>query len=124
MHVVAWHRRYQDSGPKQASLFLRNIGYSAYVAVLDIHVLTYMSWIGLTDAPLKSVSTIKKYESSETTFIEHSHSLGYAPDHFDIAVWVVVRVAKGGDGRCGNSHAGVRWNGLHTNEFNGPRGSE
>ena len=28
-------------GPQQASLFLRNIGYAASVAALDIHVLTY-----------------------------------------------------------------------------------
>ena len=31
-------------GPKQASLFLRNIGYAANVAVLDVHVLTYKAW--------------------------------------------------------------------------------
>ena len=38
-------------GPKQASLFLRNIGYEKHVAVLDVHVLTYMNWVGLTNAP-------------------------------------------------------------------------
>lgn len=81
-------------GPKQASLFLRNIGYSAHVAVLDIHVLTYMSWVGLTEAPMRSVSTVRKYEVLEDAFIEHANSLGYTPDRFDIAVWVVMRVAK------------------------------
>jgi len=81
-------------GPKQASLFLRNIGYAAHVAVLDVHVLTYMSWIGLTDTPVKSVSTIQKYETLEDAFIAHSCSLGHTPDRFDLAVWVVVKVAK------------------------------
>ena len=81
-------------GPKQASLFLRNIGYAAHVAVLDIHVLTYMSWIGLTDTPVKSVSSVREYETLEDAFIGHSCSLGYAPDRFDLAVWVVVKVAK------------------------------
>jgi len=81
-------------GPKQASLFLRNIGYADRVAVLDVHVLTYMSWVGLTDTPLKSVSTIRKYETLEDSFIAHSHSFGYTPDRFDLAVWVVVKVAK------------------------------
>lgn len=81
-------------GPKQASLFLRNIGYAAHVAILDIHILTYMSWIGLTDAPIKSVSTLRKYEALEDAFIEHSCSFGYTPDRFDLAVWVVVKVAK------------------------------
>ena len=81
-------------GPKQASLFLRNIGYAKNVAVLDVHVLTYMSWVGLTDAPIKSVSTVRKYETLENSFIEHASSLGFTPDQFDLAVWVVVRVAK------------------------------
>ena len=81
-------------GPKQASLFLRNIGYVANVAVLDVHVLTYMSWVGLTDTLVKSVSTIRKYETLEDSFIKHSYSFGYTPDRFDLAVWVVVKVAK------------------------------
>ena len=81
-------------GPKQASLFLRNIGYGAYVAVLDVHVLTYMNWVGLTDALVKSVSTVRKYETLEDSFIKHSYSFGYTPDRFDLAVWVVVKVAK------------------------------
>ncbi len=81
-------------GPKQASLFLRNIGYAAHVAVLDIHVLTYMSWVGLTKAPIRAVPTVRKYEALEDAFIEHAYSFGYTPDRFDLAVWVVVKVAK------------------------------
>lgn len=81
-------------GPKQASLFLRNIGYATHVAVLDVHVLTYMSWVGLTNMSVKSVSTVRKYEKLEDSFIKHSDSFGYTPDRFDLAVWVVVKVAK------------------------------
>lgn len=81
-------------GPKQASLFLRNIGYTTHVAVLDIHVMTYMNWVGLTDELVKSISTVKKYEMLEDSFIDHSYSFGYTPDRFDLAVWVVVKVAK------------------------------
>lgn len=81
-------------GPKQASLFLRNIGYTAQVAVLDVHVLTYMDWIGLTPSPVKTVRTMHQYEMLEAAFIKHSCSSGFSPDHFDLAVWVVVRVAK------------------------------
>jgi len=81
-------------GPKQASLFLRNIGYAAHVAVLDVHVLTYMGWVGLTDRPVKSVSFVGKYESLEDAFIDHSNSFGYTLDRFDLAVWVVVKVTK------------------------------
>ena len=81
-------------GPKQASLFLRNIGYAIHVAVLDIHVLTYMSWVGLTETPVKSVPTVQKYEALENAFIEHAYSFGYTPDRFDLALWVVMKVAK------------------------------
>ena len=81
-------------GPKQTSLFLRNIGYSTHVAILDIHVLTYMYWVGLTETPIGSVSTMRKYEALEDVFIEHAYSFGYAPDRFDLAVWVVVKIAK------------------------------
>jgi N-glycosylase/DNA lyase len=34
-------REVSGLGPKQASLFLRNIGFTTQVAVLDVHVLTY-----------------------------------------------------------------------------------
>lgn len=81
-------------GPKQASLFLRNVGYAIHVAVLDVHVLTYMNWIGLTPLPLKTVRTLRQYEILEEAFVEHSCSAGFRPDLYDMAVWVVVRVAK------------------------------
>ena len=83
-------------GPKQASLFLRNIGYAAHLAVLDIHVLTYMYWVGLTEMPIESVPTLRKYEVLEDAFMEHAYSSGYAPERFDLAVWVVVKVVKEG----------------------------
>ncbi|MGN2393441.1 8-oxoguanine DNA glycosylase, partial [Pelomicrobium sp. G1] len=81
---------------KQASLFLRNIGYATHVAILDIHVLTYMHWMGLTETIMTSIPALPKYESLERTFIGHVYSLGYTPDCFDLAVWVVMRVAKEG----------------------------
>ena len=81
-------------GPKQASLFLRNIGYAKHIAVLDIHVLTYLSWIGLADTSLKTVSTLDKYEALEDAFVKRSYTFGISPDQFDLAVWVVMKVAK------------------------------
>jgi len=81
-------------GPKQSSLFLRNIGYSEDVAVLDVHVLTYMYWMELTSDLVKSISTLRRYEALEHMLMEHSLANGYRAGHFDIAVWVVVRTAK------------------------------
>ncbi len=81
-------------GPKQSSLFLRNIGFTKSIAVLDTHVLTYLSWVGYVESPLKSVSSMGKYESLEESFINHSYSLGCSPDRFDLAVWVVMKVVR------------------------------
>ena len=81
-------------GPKQASLFLRNIGYAKYIAVLDVHVLTYLNWVGITDTPLKSISALDRYEALEDSFIKYAYSFGYSPDRLDLAVWLVMKVAK------------------------------
>ena len=80
-------------GPKQASLFLRNIGYADDLAVLDTHVLRYIRWIGLVfDYPIR-VHSIKKYERVEKQFRSHAQQLGFSVAQFDIAVWVATRVA-------------------------------
>ena len=88
-------------GPKQASLFLRNIGFAKRIAVLDVHILTYLRWIGLIDSPLKSVPTMGKYEALEDAFLQHSYSFGIPPDQFDLGVWVVMKVAKEESGKWG-----------------------
>lgn len=81
-------------GPKQSSLFLRNIGYADSIAVLDVHILTYMNWAGLTPVIEKSIPTIRKYETLENSFVEHSLSSGYSLEQFDLAVWLVMRVVR------------------------------
>lgn len=81
-------------GPKQASLFLRNIGFADNLAVLDTHVLTYMNWFHLTEEPLVSVPDVERYEALEDAFVRHSRALGHSPDRFDVAVWIVVRTAR------------------------------
>ena len=68
--------------------------------MLDIHVLTYMHWIGLTADPVKSVRTVRQYEVLEDALIEYARPFGFRPDCFDVAVWVVVRVAKKECGKC------------------------
>ncbi|MCY3766266.1 MAG: hypothetical protein OXH06_12680 [Gemmatimonadetes bacterium] len=81
-------------GPKQASLFLRNICFAKYIAILDVHILAYLHWVGITDSSLKSISNLRKYEALEGAFIEQACAFGYSPDQFDLAVWIVIRVAK------------------------------
>lgn len=81
-------------GPKQASLFLRNIGYSNELAVLDIHVLTYMFWVGLIPKEFAYMRNIKQYEGIEKIFLAHAYKMGFSADRFDLAIWVVMRVVK------------------------------
>jgi len=80
-------------GPKQASLFLRNIGYANDLAILDNHVLRYIKWIRLISEHPIRVHSIKKYERVEKHFRQHAQQLGFSVAQFDIAVWVVTRVA-------------------------------
>jgi len=81
-------------GPKQASLFLRNIGFTKDIAVLDSHVLSYMNWFGLTKSFIKKVKNLNHYENLENNFINHCYSVGHYPDNYDVAIWVVVRLSK------------------------------
>jgi len=81
-------------GPKQASLFLRNIGYANELAVLDVHVLTYMTWVGLIPKSIRTVRTLAQYENLENVFLRHVYSTGHSAASFDQAVWVVVRLLR------------------------------
>ena len=108
-------------GPKQASLFLRNIGYSEEVAIFDVHVLSYMRWAGITDTEMKSVSTIDEYEELEEYFIEHARLFGHPISDFDVAVWVVAKVVKE-EAKRGSSNVGVGRAGFDSHESDGSGG--
>jgi len=80
-------------GPKQASLFLRNVGYTDDLAVLDIHVLRYMGMLGMTNLKA-SPSSLHSYEKTENRLLEHSSALGFTVGCLDQAIWVTMRVAQ------------------------------
>lgn len=75
-------------------MFLRNIGYSADLAVLDTHVLRYMRWMGLTDRAEPYVQNLKTYEDLEHVFRDHVRDLGFAVGDYDLAVWVTMRAFR------------------------------
>jgi N-glycosylase/DNA lyase len=79
-------------GPKQSSMFLRNIGYSDDLAILDSHVLKYMFSIGLLDTLIKSVSNMSFYKKLEERLKQYSNSLKVTLSNLDTAIWVVMRV--------------------------------
>lgn len=82
-------------GPKQASMFLRNVGISYDLAVLDRHVLGYMAAIGLCEEAPKAVGSLPAYKRHETTLRIHAEGLGYPVGFVDWAIWIVMR-AEGG----------------------------
>lgn len=81
-------------GPKQASLFLRRVGYCADLAVLDVHVLDYLHLTrGVRIAPSR-LGRLSCYEEIEDTFREIASRFGYSLGCVDLATWLTMRVAK------------------------------
>lgn len=84
----------QGVGPKQASMFLRNIAVSYDLAIIDRHVLRYMHLIKLCSAPQSDVATIGKYERCELQLRQYASSVGCPLGLLDWAIWIVMRVAS------------------------------
>lgn len=85
-------------GPKQASMFLRNVGASYQLAILDRHVIDYMRLIGLRTAQSKPPTTMKQYQRDEESMRDHARDLGFPVGILDWAIWIVMRVAKRQEG--------------------------
>lgn len=81
-------------GPKQASLFLTNVGYADSLAILDVHILRYMSWLDLLPHGIRRVQTLRAYERVEAIFREYARYLGFTVADLDRAVWVTARIAS------------------------------
>ena len=81
-------------GPKQASLFLRRVGYSAQLAVLDTHILDYLQHVCGISAKPGALARLASYELMETQFQRVAAEFGHAVGCVDLAMWVTVRVAK------------------------------
>lgn len=78
-------------GFKQASMFLRDIGFSQDLAVLDRHTLDYMALVGLRAPGQRYVPTGSQYLGLEDRLRDHASGLGYSLGHLDRAIWVVMR---------------------------------
>ncbi len=83
-------------GPKQASLYLRRIGYCADFAVLDTHILDYLSLAANIEAKPAALSCLSTYEKVERDFERIARSFGYPLGRVDLAMWITMRVAKRG----------------------------
>jgi N-glycosylase/DNA lyase len=81
-------------GIKQASMFLRDIGRAADLAIIDRHVLTYVDVVGLASYPTAGPLTRRKYLTLEDHLRRYADFLDLPLGILDRAVWIVVRVAK------------------------------
>lgn len=81
-------------GPKQASHFLRNIGFSENIAVLDTHILHYLNLHGLIKNRIRQVSNLKIYEMVEQLLIDFIRKFEFPSYCVDQAIWIVIRVYK------------------------------
>ena len=79
-------------GPKQASLFLRNIGFSDNLAILDTHVLRYMFILKLTSQSIRNVPRINDYEIVERKLMHYACQMNHKLSNLDMAIWIVMRV--------------------------------
>lgn len=80
-------------GPKQASLFLRNVGTSNDLAVLDTHSLRFMRIVGLarTVTPPRD---LRDYEKREDCLRAYAQGFAQPMGLFDAALWIVMRAAR------------------------------
>lgn len=81
-------------GPKQASMFLRNAGVSYDLAILDRHVLNYMSKLGIYSGNKHFISGLAQYRRHEIVLREHAQELDCQVGLLDWAIWIVMRVAN------------------------------
>jgi N-glycosylase/DNA lyase len=81
-------------GPKQASLFLRRVGYCSELAVLDTHILDYLRVARGIDPKPNVLSRISGYEKIEAEFQSVAAEFGHPVGCVDLAMWVTMRVAK------------------------------
>ena len=74
-------------GYKEASHFLRNIGFSGY-GILDKHVLNCLFELKIIDDP-KPPNTRARYLSSESALKGFSEQLGIDFDEMDLVLWSI-----------------------------------
>jgi len=93
-------------GPKQASMFLRNIGFYSEFAVLDKHILDYMELMGLMCNSISRFSDIVSYQKIETKLKSYADSVNVNLLHLDLAIWTTMRILKKTMNETGNSSIG------------------
>jgi N-glycosylase/DNA lyase len=83
-------------GPKQASLFLRRVGYCEHLAIIDTHIIDYLNFAKATSHSRSKLSSLSYYQTIEENFRQIADEFGFSVGCVDLAMWVTMRVAKKG----------------------------
>ena len=78
-------------GLKEASHFLRNIGYSNRLAIIDTHVISFLDEINALAIPEIKTVTPKIYRELEDTLQEICSEWSLMLSVFDMAIWRYMR---------------------------------
>lgn len=73
-------------GYKEASHFLRNVGYGEKIAILDRHILKNLMLLGVIENIPKTLSP-KIYLDIEKKLLDFSKEIFISPDHLDFVLW-------------------------------------
>ncbi|HEX8847383.1 MAG TPA: N-glycosylase/DNA lyase [Pyrinomonadaceae bacterium] len=82
---LAREPRIKGLGYKEASHFLRNIGFSGY-AILDKHILRSLAELGVTESP-EPPATRRRYLETEERFREFARRVRIDFDELDLVLW-------------------------------------
>ncbi len=72
-------------GYKEASHFLRNLGFEGY-AILDKHIINSMQEAGIIDEA-KAPENKGKYLALERKYLDFAQEIGIHPDELDLLLW-------------------------------------
>lgn len=82
---LARERRVKGLGYKEASHFLRNVGFGGY-AILDKHILRSLAELGVTDSP-QPPATRARYLAAEEKLRDFARDIGIDFDELDLVLW-------------------------------------
>jgi N-glycosylase/DNA lyase len=75
-------------------MFLRNIGMSYDLAILDTHVLRFMDMQDILPMNQARVGTLSGYEKAERVVVDYADILGYPVGYLDWAIWATMKAAR------------------------------
>jgi len=73
-------------GMKEASHFLRNVGFGDKIAILDRHILRNLVDLGVIDSLPVSINP-NRYKEIESNFLLYSQKINIPLSHFDFVIW-------------------------------------